>query len=120
LSQQETPKEIKAYVAKNFPNHKIISVEKKKKYIGLEYEVELDDETTLEFDEVFKVTKIDTEHKPLPENLVPANIKSYVTKHYPDMKITSWEKKRKGEKVELNDDLELYFDNNGKFKRLDR
>lgn len=120
LSQQETPKEIKAYVAENFSNHKIVSVEEEKKYVGLEYEVELDDDTTIEFDQAFTVTKIDTEHKPLPANLVPDNIKSYVSKHYPNMHITSWEKKRKGEKVELNDDLELYFDDSGRFKRMDR
>ncbi len=120
LSTSETPQEIKTYIGKHFPDQQIVSVEKEKKYRGVEYEVELNDDTTVEFDEDFTPTKIDTDHRALPQDLVPKPIADYVSQNYPGRIITSWEKKYSGQEVELNDDRELLFSKDGKFKRADR
>lgn len=118
LEENQAPKEILQYVKTHFPSEKIVSIKEEKKISKTEYEVKLFDMTELEFDGNYQIKEIDSK-KALPNSVIPASIRTYVTKNYPSSQIMEWKRKSKGQKVELDNDLELYFDHNGAFLRAD-
>ncbi len=115
----ETPGQIVSYVKAHFPKSKIISVKEDKEILKTEYEVKLDTMVELEFDEQFSIKNIESKD-PLPQSVIPKNIAAYVHKNYPDNKILEWKKEKKGQKIELDNDIDLVFDLNGKFLGIDR
>lgn len=118
LEENQAPKEILQYVKTNFPDQKIVSIKEEKKRTKVEYEVNLFDMTELEFDGKYQIKEIESKSA-LPNNVVPQSIRDYVSKNYPSNQILEWKRKSKGQKVELDNDLELYFDFDGKFLRAD-
>ena len=84
-----------------------------------EYEVKLKDNTELEFDRNGNLIKIDSQQKKVPDGLIPEKALAYVNANYPDAFITEWGKDDLRWKAELNNGLELVFNNNGEFLRYD-
>lgn len=91
---------------------------------GNEYEVLLSDDTQVEFDK--KGNWLEAECSDgLPETIVPVEIRIYIANRYPHVLIT--EIKRKLDKkaqpqryeIETANGMDLIFDKNGKFVRLD-
>jgi hypothetical protein len=109
INHVQAPKQIKSYVKANFGNSKIIKAE---------YEVKLNNGIELEFDSNYNIKKIDS-RTALPDEVIPKKIGTYVSKKYPDAKVTEWEKKGNVQEVELTNDLELIFDLKGNFLRMD-
>lgn len=118
LEESQAPKEILNYIKTNFPDQKIVSIKEEKKTTKTEYEVNLFDMTELEFDRNYQIKEIESKTA-LPNQVVPQAVSDYVTKNYPSNKILEWKRKSKGQKIELDNDLELYFDFDGKFLRAD-
>ncbi|QQR96537.1 MAG: PepSY-like domain-containing protein [Bacteroidota bacterium] len=58
-------------------------------------------------------------NKPIPEKILADTIYDIAHKNYPNNKIVGWEKTKLGQKVELDNDVELYFDDNGNFIRTE-
>lgn len=84
-----------------------------------EYEVKLKDGSKLEFDSKGNLTKVDCKQRRVPNELVPEKVVAYVNANYPDAFITEWGKDDLRWKAELNNGLELVFDNKGEFLRYD-
>lgn len=118
LTVAQTPAQIKSYVSTNFPNNKMLTVKKDKELSGVDYEVKLDGDIELVFDKNFVIKDIESKTA-LPAQVVPQKIREAVSEKYPHNAITSWEKNRRNQKVELDNDVELYFDLNGKFIKAD-
>lgn len=112
------PSEIQNYVKNHFPNLSIVEVEMDYDDGFKEYEIELNDGTDLEFNHEFNIIKVDGK-KHLPNSVIPHKITQYINDHYPNQKITDWEMKRNMQEVKLNNDIELEFDLNGDFIRID-
>lgn len=119
LSLEQSPKKIKDFVTKHFPTNKISSVKQDKEFTKVEYEVKLDNGTELKFDKNFTVTDIESPIV-LPNTVIPQKIREYVASKYPNAKVTDWEKERNKQKIELDNDLKLYFDLKGIFLRIDQ
>lgn len=118
LSASEYPEEINAYVNKHFPDDEIVSIKQDKELLKTEYEVQLKNRVELEFDGKFSVQKIEGK-SPLPNGVIPSQIRDYVTKNYPNNTIFEWKREKNGQKVELNNELELIFNSNGEFLGID-
>lgn len=118
LTAAEIPQAISAYVQTHFPDSKIVTVKKDRDLTKVDYEVRLSDSVELTFDKQLAIQDIESK-KALPKSVVPEKISQYVSSSYPNSRITGWEKKNKRQKVELGDDLELYFDQQGNFLRVD-
>jgi len=114
LTGSEIPDQISAYVSKNFPGKNIENVF----WDNHEYEVKLDDRTELEFEKNFSIKEIESD-TPLPQTVVPVKIWKFVTTRYPKQKIRSWKILNSGQEIELNNDIDLFFDLNGNFIRID-
>lgn len=119
IGLDQTPAQIQDYVRQHFPQQQIIKLEKEVDLSGVEYEVKLDNRVKLEFDGQFGIKEIESKMA-LPESVIPEAVRTYVGANYPNSLIVEWKKKRNGQKIELSNDIELYFDSNGQFLRADR
>lgn len=118
LAPEDAPSQIKEYAKKHFPNGKIAYVKKKEKLHYTQYKVKLNTLEELEFDGDFNIYEIESKHA-LPKSVIPKPIWQYVAKNYPNNTIREWKLKKNGRKVELDNDLDLLFDKNGLFLKID-
>lgn len=114
----QTPEQIKTYVKNHFPATIISSVKKEKELLNNELEVKLSDSTKLTFNKNNALIEIES-NKAIPEKILADTIYDIAHKNYPNNKIVGWEKTKLGQKVELDNDVELYFDDNGNFIRTE-
>ena len=119
LAVSETPGQIISYINAHFPKSEIISVKKDKEVLKTEYKVKLNTMVELEFDGNISIKKIESKSA-LPQSVVPEKIVAYIHKNYPNNKILEWKKEKKGQKIELDNDIDVVFDLNGKFLGIDR
>lgn len=84
-----------------------------------EYEVKLKNDIEIEFDGNMEVKDIDSDI-PLPKSVIPEKIWDYISSNHPNNKIMEWKKKKGYQKVELDNDFDLYFDVDGNFTDLKR
>lgn len=119
LAVSETPGQIISYINAHFPKSEIISVKKDKEVLKTEYKVKLNTMVELEFDGNFSIKKIESKSA-LPQSVVPEKIVAYIHKNYPNNKILEWKKEKKGQRIELDNDIDVVFDLNGKFLGIDR
>ena len=119
LAVSETPGQIISYINAHFPKSENISVKKDKEVLKTEYKVKLNTMVELEFDGNFSIKKIESKSA-LPQSVVPEKIVAYIHKNYPNNKILEWKKEKKGQKIELDNDIDVVFDLNGKFLGIDR
>ena len=88
----------------------------KKRGVVQEYEVRLMNGTKVDFDTLGVWTHIDVmPGKEVPNTLIPDTILNHIRANYPDVKISAIEKEPYGYEVELSNDMELKFDQNGGF-----
>lgn len=103
------------YESENIASYEIKTVP----VIGKSYEVKFNDGAEVEFDDkgIWHEWK---DAKGLPDGILPQKIKEYVTKNYANTFATSIDKEDKKIKVELASDIDLEFDANGNFVRIDK
>lgn len=85
-----------------------------------EYEVSFANGAELDFDQDGYLKKIECKPNPVPEALIASEIVAYVKDNYPSSLIVEWEKEKKGSKVELNNGVELIFNNLNQFVGIDK
>jgi hypothetical protein len=84
-----------------------------------DYTVLLSDGSKVEFDSKGKWESVENKKSGVPASVIPAKIKEYVATNYPSLLIVKIEKSMYGYEVELSNDLDLKFDANGNFQRVD-
>ena len=86
-------------------------------------DVVLNDYTKIEFRLNNEWKKVDCEHSTtftaVPATIVPEQITAYVNTSFPGAIIKKLEKKYRGWEIELNNGLELKFNNNFKVMEID-
>lgn len=118
ISNENIPIEIKDYVNLHFPDNPILSVREEKNLGIISYEVALKDFIELEFDKDLKIVEIDSRSK-LPDSVIPEAVLGYVAEHYPANFITDWQLELDYQEIGLNNDIDLIFDLDGSFVRID-
>lgn len=118
VAQANHPEAIKSYVATHFPASQIVSVVKDIDGLTTTYDVILTEGFKLEFNKKLEIIEIDGTTK-LPDSVIPAKILSYVTANYPTNVIVGWQLEGKNQQIELDNDIELEFDSDGNFLRID-
>lgn len=87
--------------------------------VGKSYEVKFNDGAEVGFDENGNWHEW-KDAKGLPDGILPVVVKEYVAKNYANTFATSIDKEDNKIKVELASDVDLEFDVNGKFLRIDK
>ncbi len=111
----QLPATAKAFVQSNFKGKKIVYAEKD----WNSYECRLNDGTEIEFNKKGKWEKIDCQKKAVPATLIPDAIKKYVEANFKGILITKIDQGGRGYEVELSNDLDLKFNDQGKFIGMD-
>lgn len=118
LNENDIPAEIKTYVETHFPGSKILQCVKDKDGLELNYDVIIDGNFKLEFNKKKEIESIDGNSK-LPDSVIPAKILAHVQANFPSNFITDWELNRNDQEVELDNGMELLFNKDGDFLRID-
>ena len=94
-------------------------IEKEIDGIHHEYNVRLNNATELEFDQQGNLEHIDCQRTAVPQGIVPQLIVDYVNLHYSNLFIVEYHKEARRQQVDLNNNMELIFDIEGNFLRID-
>jgi len=122
VTEGDLPNSASQFINSNFNGVKILSVvEEKEGLSGKEFEVLLDNGIEIKFDKNGQWLDIDAVNDAsiLPDNLIPAAILAYVKENYPNSGVNSIERENYGFDIELTNGLDLVFDKEGKFVRID-
>ncbi len=114
------PEQARAYMAKNFPQAKVSGIKIDREMLSVEdYKVALSDGTQLKFLPDGTLKELENKFSGINPSLIPAEISSYISKNYANMKIVEFKKKLYGYEAELSNGIELKFTPDGKFLGMD-
>ncbi len=120
IETTDLPKDAQQFLKEHF-SHTSIDIAKKDAEHGEKgYEVKLKDGTEVEFWKDGSYREVDGGDKPIPTAFIPASIKDYVAKNYPNEKITHIDYGHKDLDVDLTNDIDLEFTKDGKFLKGDK
>ncbi|QMU29089.1 PepSY-like domain-containing protein [Adhaeribacter radiodurans] len=120
ITAAELPQPAKDFISTHFTTATITSIQKEKEISGTSYDVFLNNGTTLDFNADGECTDIDGKTNKLPDSVLPAQVLTYVQTNHATEFIVGWEKDGNNQEVELNNGLELKFDQNYNFISLDQ
>lgn len=119
ISPNNLPQPAQALIEQYFPELTVSSVVKDYDDFSYSYEAYLSNGTKLEFTRKGDWKDIDCHGSKVPDGLVPAAILSYVQTTYPANVIVQISRDNSYYDVDLDNDLDLVFNKNGKFVRID-
>ncbi|MCM1349015.1 MAG: PepSY-like domain-containing protein [Firmicutes bacterium] len=105
------------YFAKQKVNH--IKIDHKT-FGGSEYDVVLDNGTEIDFDSNGNWKEIDFGMNKVPDGILLKPIADYIKANFKGSKVTSIEVSRNKYELELSNGLDVEFDRDGTFRRIDR
>lgn len=118
LTDVDVPIEINLYVEEHFAEANIIQVKQDPDGLTKYYDVTLNDNTTLEFNNNMEIIEIDSSSE-LPDSVIPERIRNYVDENFPNNVITEWQLEDRNQQIKLDNDMDLEFSMQGEFIRID-
>lgn len=120
ITREELPEQAQMFLTKHFENADVLYA-KAERDMGVvtSYDVVLDGNVKVEFNRSGEWTSVDCERGQVPDSLLPQGVLDYVTKKFAKAYVVEIERGRMGYEVKLSNDLDLDFDKNGKFLRVD-
>lgn len=120
ITREELPEQAQMFLTKHFENADVLYA-KAERDMGVvtSYDVVLDGNVKVEFNRSGEWTSVDCERGQVPDSLLPQGVLDYVTKKFAKAYVVEVERGRMGYEVKLSNDLDLDFDKNGKFLRVD-
>jgi hypothetical protein len=112
------PSGINEYIKTHFASRRILKARQGRNGFKRTYDVYLDGEISLEFNNNGDIVEIEGDSK-LPDSVIPKKISDFVSINYPDNVILEWELENKTQEVELDSGLELIFNLNSDFLRIE-
>ncbi|MDR2919389.1 MAG: PepSY-like domain-containing protein [Tannerella sp.] len=116
----QLPSASQQFITKYFADTEIAHIVIEKNFFRITgYEVFLTNGVDIEFDNSGTWTEVDGNHNEIPKALIPEEISNYINRNYALNKISAIERESHGFQIKLNNGIELIFDRNGHFKRID-
>jgi hypothetical protein len=122
ITVSDLPQTASAFVTAYFPDaaYQIIKKQNKADFDGSLYDVYLTNGFEIEFDANGNWIDIDGNYQAIPADLIPEKIKAYITENYPSQFVTSIDHEVSFTEIELSNNLELVFDLQGNFLKIDK
>ncbi|MGE6354420.1 PepSY-like domain-containing protein [Flavobacterium sp. NPDC079362] len=122
ISAADLPKSASAFVTTYFPGITYLTVKKHNipESDGSVYEVKLSNNFEIDFDANGNWIDIDGNNQAIPTDLIPEKIQNYLTANYANQFVTSIDNEKTSIEVELSNNIELVFDLQGNFIRIDK
>lgn len=111
------PVQARTFINNHYLASEVLQVLKDESLVRPEYKVYIAHGISVEFDYHGSLEKITSEDTPIPEDVIPVQIKEYVARHYPDATFREYEVDRKHYEVKLSNRMELNF--NKKFHLME-
>ncbi len=118
LAEKDIPTQIMSYKNEHFPSNAIRRAIKDTEGKTTNYELYLDGNFELDFNEKYEIYDIEGTTK-LPDSVIPQAILDYTAENYSANYIIGWELELGHQQVELNNKLDLEFSLDGTFIRVD-
>lgn len=112
VNKSDLPAQAQQFINENFAGVNLTYAKLERDFLERSYEVVLVDGTKLEFTLKGQWKEVDCRYGEVPANIVPQQIRDYVTKNYPDAKILKIERDRTDYELKLSNRYELTFDKN--------
>lgn len=116
----QLPAKAKTFINQHFKGVKVMNVIQDKDVFSKDFDVNFENGTKVEFDRTGNWKEIKTLSGSVPSSLVPAKIKQYISNNYKGTNIVEINKDAYKIDVELSNGVDLDFDKNGNFLRIDR
>lgn len=117
INRDDLPQAAQEFLTEHFPKGKVSMLKVDKHLLKkTDYDVKLVNGTKIEFSNSGKWTSVDCNKSAVPEKIIPATIRKYVSKNYSGEKIVKIEKSTTKYTVKLSNDTELLFSLLGTFK----
>jgi len=113
VQPSELPQQVQLFVKTNFPNQNITFADKDMKWFSYKYDIMLADGTEIGFDTSNEWDKIESKLNPVPAQLIPEPVATYVNANFPSIAIVKIDKERKGYEVELANGIEFKLNEQG-------
>lgn len=117
ITVQELPTEINSFVENHFENS-TISYAEKVRFEDEKYKITLSTGYKISFNKKNEMIKI-SGNSQVPNSVIPEQILDYVNSNFSSNYIEEWKKEKKNHEVKLDNDLELVFDKNEQFLKMD-
>ena len=111
---QQLPQKAQQFITTHFSGVEFLSAT-----VDDDYEVYLANGTKVEFTLQGEWKEVKCPGSAVPAAIIPAAISKYVKANFPNSTIVKIDKKYSGYDIELNNDMELKFDKNGRFLSYD-
>ena len=120
ITREELPEKAQLFLTKHFADVELIYA-KAERDMGIitSYNILLEGNVKVEFNRSGEWTNVDCEHTPVPNSILPQGVLDYVSNKFKKAYIVEIEKNMMGYDVKLSDDLDLEFDKEGNFLRID-
>ena len=116
-SVQDLPQQAQTTIAQHFPAEIIyVEIDRDLGLIIDYYDVHFADGTEVKFNSDGEWKEIEGN---VPEKLLPKAMTDYVKSKFPSLRIKSVEKNLRGYDVELTNDIDMKFNKDGSFRRMD-
>ncbi|MFR9534704.1 MAG: PepSY-like domain-containing protein [Rikenellaceae bacterium] len=120
IDQSKLPKSAQTFIAETYPSDKVSIATMERGVFDKDYKVILTSGVKIEFDGDGSWSEIECmRNSEVPMKVIPAHIASYVKANYPKNKVVKIEKSNRAIEVELNNDVELKFNNKGDLVEID-
>ena len=116
----ELPAKAQTFIKTHFDEKEVAGVYEDTEYmVQKEYSVYLNDGTELEFFSNGDWEEVKTRTGQVPDKIIPSAILQHIQRQFPNTFVKEIKKKRYGYEVEISNGLDLEFNKNGKFLRID-
>lgn len=120
ITREELPEKAQLFLTKHFAGVELIYA-KAERDMGIitSYDILLEGNVKVEFNRSGEWTNVDCERGQVPDSVLPQGVLDYVSNKFAKAYVVEIERGRMGYEVKLSNDLDLDFDKNCKFLRVD-
>lgn len=115
----QLPEPARLFVQNNFSSHHVSYIKIDREWFSTEYKVVLTNGDELEFYADGNWKEVECKRAAVPIELLPEPVRRYLNANFPGVAIEKVKRTSRRIEVELNNGLELIFDSEGHFMRMD-
>ena len=116
---EQLPATAQEFVKTYFNDYKVQYIFSDREFADVDYKIRFEDGTEIEFNAKGEWTDVSSKQKCIPTGFILKEITDFVEANHKDMCITDVEREFNRIKIELDDNLEIEFNNKGKLISYD-
>ena len=120
IELNELPQKAQVFIKQNFTKEKAQQILKETgELIDTGYDVVFKNKLKIKFDRKGDWKEIDGKRSPIPTDFIPEKILKYIQRSFPNNYVVKIEREKRKFEVEITNGLELDFDLDGNFLKID-